>query len=419
MNRFFTKPNPPVLFLLLFGTFWPIFSSAQKIRCQTEQGRPVEGVNLNIQSGESRARMIVPEKNDNPIEGVTTYDLVLINKHILNTEPLDTPYKMIAADANKSTSISVLDIIELRQLILGIISVLPTNTSWRFVDKNYMFPTPNPLNPDFDDFVSEIDMVASTANEVDFVAIKIGDVNNTAIANRPVERPEAMLSWPEARAKTGGVLTVPIIYSGAETLEAIQMGLRYDPAVLQLLSPSLGELPAWGPDNFNLVRPGELRTLWLPADPSDPEQLLTEGKVLFYLTFKVLAPVSESGLPIWLDNMVLDNAAWRLDGTECALLRSPSGTTERSVPTDGVLSVNCHPSPSSGALTFSVKSAKAGKGRIALFSPFGVRVLAQDVTLSAQEQEFSLPEAAQLPAGVYVWKINSNGAKAQGHWVKQ
>jgi hypothetical protein len=42
---------------------------------------------------------IAPEKDDNPLNGVTTYDLVLISKHILGIEPLNSPYKMIAADA--------------------------------------------------------------------------------------------------------------------------------------------------------------------------------------------------------------------------------------------------------------------------------------------------------------------------------
>src|SRR5690349_17259142 len=88
---------------------------------------------------------ITPAKDDNPLNGVTTYDLVLISKHILGIEPLGTPYNMIAADANKSNSITTFDIVELRKLILGIYAQLPQNTSWRFVDKDQVFA--NPSNP--------------------------------------------------------------------------------------------------------------------------------------------------------------------------------------------------------------------------------------------------------------------------------
>src|SRR5690606_38908605 len=63
---------------------------------------------------------ILPVKDDNPLNGVTTFDLVLISKHILGSEPLNSPYKMIAADANKSGSITTFDIVEFRKLILGI-----------------------------------------------------------------------------------------------------------------------------------------------------------------------------------------------------------------------------------------------------------------------------------------------------------
>jgi hypothetical protein len=63
-------------------------------------------------------------KDNDPLNGVSTFDLVLINKHILGLEPLNSPYKMIAADANNSRSITTFDIVELRKLILGIYTEL-------------------------------------------------------------------------------------------------------------------------------------------------------------------------------------------------------------------------------------------------------------------------------------------------------
>jgi hypothetical protein len=126
---------------------------------------------------------VTPTKDDNPLNGVTTYDLVLMSKHILGIEPLNTPYKMIAADANKSNSITTFDIVEIRKLILGIYQELPSNTSWRFVDHAYNFPNPlNPFEQPFPENKSFTNMQASAFNQ-DFVGIKIGDVNNTVVAN--------------------------------------------------------------------------------------------------------------------------------------------------------------------------------------------------------------------------------------------
>ena len=126
---------------------------------------------------------ITPVKDDNPLSGVTTYDLVLISKHILDLEPLNTPYKIIAADANKNNSVTAFDIVEFRKLILGIYNDLPNNTSWRFVDKSFGFT--NASNPFVDNFPENrliVNLASDKLNE-DFVSIKVGDVNNTVIPN--------------------------------------------------------------------------------------------------------------------------------------------------------------------------------------------------------------------------------------------
>ena len=82
-------------------------------------------------------------RDDNPMNGVSTLDLVLIQKHILGTEALKSPYKMIAADVDNNNDITVLDLLELRKLILGIYDKLPNNSSWKFIPHSYKFPDPN------------------------------------------------------------------------------------------------------------------------------------------------------------------------------------------------------------------------------------------------------------------------------------
>mgnify|MGYP000727113042 CR=1 FL=1 len=80
----------------------------------------------------------VTEGDDKPAKYPVMFraaDLVLISKHILNVERLDSPYKMIAADVNNSQTITTLDLIQLRKLILGKIDKLPESSSWRFFDK--------------------------------------------------------------------------------------------------------------------------------------------------------------------------------------------------------------------------------------------------------------------------------------------
>jgi hypothetical protein len=121
------------------------------------------------------------ERNDNHRNGVSTLDLVKIQKHLLGIEAINSPYDLIAADANNSQSVSAIDLIELRKLILGIYTELPGNSSWRFVDKGFQFADVTNPWP----FEESIHMNALNGNEMDkdFVAIKVGDVNNTVQAN--------------------------------------------------------------------------------------------------------------------------------------------------------------------------------------------------------------------------------------------
>jgi hypothetical protein len=160
---------------------------------------------------------------------VTTYDLVLISKHILGLEPLNTPYKMIAADANRSGSITTFDIVEFRKLILGIYNELPNNTSWRFVEKAYSFP--NPANPFQAQFPENISLQNVQFNHMDenFTGVKIGDVNGTALANSLQTADERTASTmlfdvQDRQVKAGETFTVN--FKGAERVQGYQFTMN-------------------------------------------------------------------------------------------------------------------------------------------------------------------------------------------------
>ena len=120
-------------------------------------------------------------KYDNVINGVSTLDLILIQRHILGIRTFESPYQYIAADANNSESISASDLVVLRKLILGLISELPNNSSWRFIDKNFEFS--NPKHPWPFDEGKGISTEDYDMNTNDFVGVKIGDVDLNAVAN--------------------------------------------------------------------------------------------------------------------------------------------------------------------------------------------------------------------------------------------
>ncbi len=123
---------------------------------------------------------IVPEKKGNINDGLSTLDLVLIQRHILNLANLNSPYKIIAADMNNDEKVSATDLVLLRKLILG---SLQSNDieSWTFVPASYKFQNPNAPFP-YDRTKLLLDLEENAMHE-DFIAIKKGDVNGDNFFN--------------------------------------------------------------------------------------------------------------------------------------------------------------------------------------------------------------------------------------------
>ncbi len=122
---------------------------------------------------------IRPVKSDDILNGVSTFDMVKMAKHILQTEMLQSPYSQIAADVNRSGDITTFDVILLRKVILGIDREFRNNSPWRFIPENFEFPeNGNALAQPFPESVT-VDLEKNENPFVGFIAVKTGDVNGS------------------------------------------------------------------------------------------------------------------------------------------------------------------------------------------------------------------------------------------------
>lgn len=244
---------------------------------------------------------LFPNLDDDPLNGVTTFDLLLIAKHITGVEPLDNPYKMIAADANKSGSITSFDLVELRKLIMGIYSELPNNTAWRFVDAGFMFP--NPMNPFMTAFPEVISVSnSSTLTDTSFLGIKVGDVDCTADldgAAGPPDYPDAFLGMPDTVLVAGQVYDIPIFMTQNGTWQGYQFALDFDPQKLEVVDfiPN----PIVPPGYWHLIPSGKLTTSWTQYDvpigfgPNNPLTTI-RFRALQNLVLKEVVSINNTGL---------------------------------------------------------------------------------------------------------------------------
>jgi hypothetical protein len=207
---------------------------------------------------------VTPQLDKNHLNGVSTFDLVLIQKHILGVQALNSPYKMIAADVNNSKSISTLDLIQIRKLILNIDTHFANNTSWRFVDATFNFPNAgNPWSTSFPEVVNINDF--SNSINASFVAIKIGDVNASASVNgaRSAEvrtSEDFQLKTQEQNLKSGNEYKVSFSAEDLKNIQGYQFALNLDQSKVELVDIEYGVAKA---ENFGIFKnEGLITTSW-------------------------------------------------------------------------------------------------------------------------------------------------------------
>ncbi|HRK82676.1 MAG TPA: GEVED domain-containing protein [Saprospiraceae bacterium] len=282
-------------------------SIAGTIRTETQQ--TVEGVDVAL-SGPMTANATTPEAGTysfgnleenqdytitpvldvNYLNGVSTFDLVLISRHILGVQLLDSPYKMIAADVNNSRSITTLDLIQLRRLILAIDTEFANNTSWRFVPASYSFPVPT--NPWFEQFPEVININDLTGNEINqnFFAVKIGDVNGSVVPNLAAVEDRNVqgtfgFDLEDRAVKAGEEVKVAFRGKDMERIMGYQLTLGFDRTALSLDNIEYGVAKE---GNFGLrhVNEGEITMSW---HEMNADNRVKSDEVLFTLVFRATA----------------------------------------------------------------------------------------------------------------------------------
>lgn len=173
------------------------------------------------------------EKDDAPLNGVNILDLVAMSNHIIGVAPLQSPYALFAADANKSNSITTFDIVETRKLILEIYSEFPNNTSWRFFPENCDFPNPtNPFSGGNCPGLTYDDLLQLDDDTFLLYGVKIGDVtgdaNPTDDFGGPVIYDSTLLVIPDVQLLAGVPTTIEIKLGGTIILEGLQCQFLYD-----------------------------------------------------------------------------------------------------------------------------------------------------------------------------------------------
>lgn len=240
--------------------------------------------------------IVNPVLNEDHDNGVSTLDLVLIQRHILELQKLDSPYKLIASDVNDDSKINTLDLVELRKVILGIHDEFTKNKSWRFVEMSQEMNQQSPFP--FIDRAKLTNLDFSTGG-IDFVGVKIGDVNQSATMNARNNQTETRatteITQNRISGKAGEIVYVNLGADQLAKVVGMQMSL-FLPAeigqILDITSPTLSlqdENVAW-----NQVSSGIVNVSW----NTQSETVL--GSDMMTIKVKLLKDVSQATLLVSL-----------------------------------------------------------------------------------------------------------------------
>lgn len=364
---------------------------------------------------------IKPFRSDDPLNGVSTFDLFLINKHVLGLELLSSPYKIIAADANRSNTVSTFDIVELRKLVLGLYQELPNVPSWRFVDARHVFPNQlNPIQGGFPDSVYIPDMQPWTPSTYDFTAVKVGDVNGSAnpgfAGDDSEDRAVLSLRADNRLLRPGQTALIPVRLTEAADLAGMQFALQFDPERLsvQQLLPGAGLEASGSLDAFYaLPEPGVLTVSWNSASNT----AVKADEPLLYLEVKTLQAL-ELAEAIQLTGRRLKPEVYLKNGTEIRALQLEFAASTVAATHSEIFPAS--PNPSDRQVYIPLLLAGAENVRVQVYDPAGRQLYSFDATLPAGFHRLEIPAAAfgQM-RGVALYRVQVGTVEASGKIVRR
>lgn len=231
------------------------------------------------------------DKNNDPLNGVSTKDLVLIQRYLLGKQPMADGFQMIAADANNSSDVTAGDIAEIRKLILGrIASFRNGQRSWRFVNGETT-PTVDNAFP----FEESMDYNNLQSNQMasDFMAVKIGDINGDAVTNlngnvTRGDRLDWLLTVDDIEFEQDEWVEVPV-YAEKGDLLGMQLTMDIGEDMLEVEEVISGQMFIC-PDCYSVVD-GKLTLSWYDIDPAE----INDKEPIFTVVFRSQASGTLSG----------------------------------------------------------------------------------------------------------------------------
>jgi hypothetical protein len=344
------------------------------------------------------------------LNGIDVQDLIDISKHILGIKNLPSPYALIAADINRSGSVTTFDEVELIKLMVGIYNEFPNNTTWRFVDAGFVFS--NPDNP-FATALPESKTLTNVQGDTittKFYGIKIGDVNCSAIPGLKGQDAEdrstpTLLTTSDHFMAAGETWDMVVHFDQPGNLYGFQLGIQTDPQILEIVSGAPGNLPGIKQPAFGQPAEGLTNMIWYQTEPN---HINTDQDVI-HLRIRALKPT-------WLHDAIRLSDGSTVSGIKSMPSRVYDGESNRaplqlnftSDKNTSSVVFEPYPNPTSEGVIIPVQMAGTEDVEVELYDVNGS--LAEKVQLHLPEgmQQIQLSGNKLVHPGLYICRIRTN-----------
>lgn len=395
-----------------------------------ENGRPVAQVGVDLEAGNSfltlstnglgnfdfrsvpgcDAKRLSLNKEDAHDNGVSTLDLIIVQKHILNRDPLDSPYKVLAADVDNSGSVSTLDLIKMRKVILSIDLYFNEEGAWEFLPADLEFTDES--NPFIDALPNIYDLYDVGIDFTqDFVAIKLGDVNNSAETGAETQAASIesrsaaglFLLLTDEQLVAGEEYTIQVQAKEVAAIAGFQFGLRYQTNAIELLDIEQLSLPNLQRENFALMNDQGLVALsWNnKEDGLDIEA----NQTLFSFRIKPLQDGQLSDF-VYLDNRSIAAEVYNA-ALETKAIQLQFKQDNQLLPATFQVYQN-QPNPFSSETSIPFYLPEDGEIELSIFDVSGKTLLQESRAFAKGSHQWTL-QSNDLPGaiGIYYYKMST------------
>ncbi len=376
-----------------------------------EEGCDIEGVVYDIDgiyfqngpfliSGLDIGSVVTPTLSGNYLNGVTTYDLVLISKHIINVQQLDQPWQLLAADANQNGAITTLDIVLLRALILQNITQLPNVNSWLFLPSSFAY---DGMMTDFE-----------------FLGVKVGDVNGTSSVPNCFQAPTIdtrtlgtlNLTAKNKIIKSGETYTINTFPDNYEKIIGGQFTIDFDASALDFKNIEGNNSIELTDENFGKTQSddGFILCSW---NTSASQNLNTE-EAFYNITFTARKDGKLSDY-LTINSKKINAEVYVENGNEIEFWNADL-SFENEISNN---TFTISPNPFSEQTTFNFSLEKAGQVELEIFDTNGRLVFSQQENMPEGENQIEIQKSNLRSNGIYFYKIKTNNNVNTGKIISQ